>query len=243
MYLGRYPELLIDDVSKHIQQDDMKNIFQKNDFIGLNHYQHIRIKADNKSLLKARGAFNDELPFGLEGKDAKLTLMGWEIVPDAYYDQIMDLKNNYGNPDIYLTENGAAYPDLIENGEITSPLKDVSVSGLTLQILKDVDGLTPASLGELVRGENMIASCTPKGCMRLLEEVGCDLNGKNAIVVGRSILVGFPMAILLTHAKATVTLAHSRTEKLKDKIKKSDIVVAATGIPNCLLYTSDAADE
>ena len=119
MYLGRYPELLIDDVSKHIQQDDMKNIFQKNDFIGLNHYQHIRIKADNKSLLKARGAFNDELPFGLEGKDAKLTLMGWEIVPDAYYDQIMDLKNNYGNPDIYLTENGAAYPDLIEkNGEI-----------------------------------------------------------------------------------------------------------------------------
>ena len=70
-----YPELLIDDVSKHIQQDDMKNIFQKNDFIGLNHYQHIRIKADNKSLLKARGAFNDELPFGLEGKDAKLTLL------------------------------------------------------------------------------------------------------------------------------------------------------------------------
>ena len=91
----------------------------RSDFIGLNHYQHIRIKADNKSLLKARGAFNDELPFGLDGKDAKLTLMGWEIVPDAYYDQIMDLKNNYGNPDIYLTENGAAYPDLIEkNGEI-----------------------------------------------------------------------------------------------------------------------------
>ena len=119
MYLGRYPELLINDVSKHIQQDDMKTIFQKNDFIGLNHYQHIRIKADNKHLLKARGAFNDELPFGLDGKDAKLTLMGWEIVPDAYYDQIMDLKNNYGNPDIYLTENGAAYPDLIEkNGEI-----------------------------------------------------------------------------------------------------------------------------
>ena len=119
MYLGRYPELLINDVSKHIQQDDMKTIFQKNDFIGLNHYQHIRIKADNKHLLKARGAFNDELPFGLDYKDTKLTLMGWEIVPDAYYDQIMDLKNNYGNPDIYLTENGAAYPDLIEkNGEI-----------------------------------------------------------------------------------------------------------------------------
>ncbi len=99
---------------------------------------------------------------------------------------------------------------------------------------KDVDGLTPASLGELVRGENRIASCTPKGCMRLLKEVGCDLNGKNAIVVGRSILVGFPMAILLTHANATVTLAHSRTKNLEGKIKKSDVVIAATGIPNLI---------
>jgi len=99
---------------------------------------------------------------------------------------------------------------------------------------KDVDGLTPASLGELVRGENRIASCTPKGCMRLLKEVGCDLNGKNAIVIGRSILVGFPMAILLTHANATVTLAHSRTRNLEGKIKKSDVVIAATGIPNLI---------
>ncbi|MBG98090.1 bifunctional 5,10-methylene-tetrahydrofolate dehydrogenase/5,10-methylene-tetrahydrofolate cyclohydrolase [bacterium] len=99
---------------------------------------------------------------------------------------------------------------------------------------KDVDGLTPASLGELVRGENRIASCTPKGCMRLLREVGCDLNGKNAIVIGRSILVGFPMAILLTHANATVTLAHSRTRNLEGKIKKSDVVIAATGIPNLI---------
>ena len=63
--------------------------------------------------------YYDDLINGIDDKDAKLTLMGWEIVPDAYYNQIMDLKNNYGNPDIYLTENGAAYPDLIEkNGEI-----------------------------------------------------------------------------------------------------------------------------
>ena len=118
MYLGKYPDLLIDDLSKYIKQDDMKIIYQKNDFIGLNHYQHIRVKADENHLLKARGAFNDELPFGLNN-DAKLTFMGWEIVPDAYYDQIMDLKNNYGDPDIYLTENGCAYPDKIDkNGEV-----------------------------------------------------------------------------------------------------------------------------
>ncbi len=119
MYLGKYPDLLIKDVSKYIREKDMEIINQKNDFIGLNHYQHYRIKADDNNLLKARGAFNDELPFGLEDKNIKLTLMGWEIVPEAYYDQIMDLKNNYGNPNIYLTENGAAYPDKIdENGEI-----------------------------------------------------------------------------------------------------------------------------
>ena len=114
MYLGKYPNLLIDNLSQYIKQNDMDEIFQKNDFIGLNHYQHIRVKADNNHLLKARGAFNDELPFGLK-KNTKLTLMGWEIVPDAYYEQIMDLKNNYGDPDIYLTENGCAYPDKIEN--------------------------------------------------------------------------------------------------------------------------------
>jgi len=96
---------------------------------------------------------------------------------------------------------------------------------------KDVDGLTPASLGSLIRKENIIAACTPKGCMRLLQESGCDLNGKNAIVVGRSILVGFPMATLLTHANATVTLAHSRTKDLEGKVKEADIVVAATGMP------------
>ncbi len=99
---------------------------------------------------------------------------------------------------------------------------------------KDVDGLTPSSLGSLIRKENIIAACTPKGCMRLLEDSGCDLNGKNAIVVGRSILVGFPMFVLLTHANATVTLAHSKTSFLKEKIKESDVVIAATGMPGLI---------
>ena len=113
MYLGKYPDLIYKKIEKHVRTNDMKTIFQKNDFIGLNHYQHIRVKADKNYPLKARGAFNDELPFGL-AKNKNLTLMGWEIVPDAYYNQIMDLKNNYGNPNIYLTENGCAYPDKVE---------------------------------------------------------------------------------------------------------------------------------
>ena len=118
MYLGKYPEKLFQELNNYIRTDDMKTIYQKNDFIGLNHYQHIRVKSDKNNLLGARGAFNDELPFGIE-KDVKLTLMGWEVVPDAYYNQIMELKTHYGNPDIYLTENGCAYPDKIDaNGEV-----------------------------------------------------------------------------------------------------------------------------
>ena len=117
MYKGKYPKDFLVQIEKYFRDGDMEIINQKNDYIGLNHYQHTRVKADPAHLLKARGAFNDELPFGLNN-DAKLTFMGWEIVPDAYYDQIMDLKNNYGDPDIYLTENGCAYPDKIDkNGE------------------------------------------------------------------------------------------------------------------------------
>ena len=117
MYLGKYPKMLLKDLNDYIHTNDMKTIYQKNDFFGLNHYQHIRVKADNNNLLGARGAFKDELPFGID-RNTKLTLMGWEIAPDAYYKQIMELKNNYGNPDIYLTENGCAYPDKIVNGEV-----------------------------------------------------------------------------------------------------------------------------
>ena len=118
MYLGKYPNELNLQLSKYIKTNDIKNIYQKNDYIGLNHYQHSRVKADKNHLLGARGAYNDELPFGTK-EGIELTLMGWEIVPEAYYNQIMELKNHYGDPEIYLTENGCAYPDEINsNGEI-----------------------------------------------------------------------------------------------------------------------------
>ena len=114
MYKGKYPTILEAELKDYIQSDDLKNIFQPNDYIGLNHYQHTRVKADKNYVLGARGAYNDEKPFGLE-KEVELTLMGWEIVPDAYYNQIMELKNDYKDLIIYLTENGCAYPDVIDN--------------------------------------------------------------------------------------------------------------------------------
>ena len=76
---------------------------------------------------------------------------------------------------------------------------------------KDVDGLHPLSLGYLAQGKPVFQPCTPKGCMRLLREVGAELAGARAVVIGRSLLVGKPMALLLANANATVTMCHSRT--------------------------------
>jgi len=94
---------------------------------------------------------------------------------------------------------------------------------------KDVDGLHPISLGYLAQGRPMFAPCTPKGCIRLLAEVGAAIAGARAVVIGRSVLVGKPIALLLANANATVTMCHSKTRDLAAEIKRADIVVAAIG--------------
>ncbi len=96
---------------------------------------------------------------------------------------------------------------------------------------KDVDGLHPINLGRLVRGEPGLRSCTPYGVMRLLSTAGIDPAGASAVVVGRSILVGKPMALMLLEANATVTVAHSRTPDLSALMRQADILVAAVGRP------------
>jgi methylenetetrahydrofolate dehydrogenase (NADP+) / methenyltetrahydrofolate cyclohydrolase len=94
---------------------------------------------------------------------------------------------------------------------------------------KDVDGLHPKNAGLLMVGRPGLRACTPSGCMRLIAEAGCDPAGKHALVVGRSILVGKPMALLLLEANATVTIAHSRTADLAATVARADIVIAAVG--------------
>lgn len=97
---------------------------------------------------------------------------------------------------------------------------------------KDVDGLTTASTGRLAQGMNGFVPCTPRGCMVLLEEAGATLEGSSACVIGRSNLVGRPVARLLEHANATVTLCHSRTRQVDEIVRASDVVVAAVGRPD-----------
>ena len=99
---------------------------------------------------------------------------------------------------------------------------------------KDADGLHPTNMGRLVRGEAGLRSCTPAGVMRLLQEYQIDPAGKHAVIIGRSILVGKPMALMLLEANATVTIAHSRTPDLAAITRNADILVAATGRPEMI---------
>jgi methylenetetrahydrofolate dehydrogenase (NADP+)/methenyltetrahydrofolate cyclohydrolase len=94
---------------------------------------------------------------------------------------------------------------------------------------KDVDGLHPMSQGRLLAGQPGLRPCTPLGVMRLLDEVGVQLRGARAVVVGRSLLVGKPVALLLLERHATVTMCHSRTADLADEIGRAEVLVAATG--------------
>jgi methylenetetrahydrofolate dehydrogenase (NADP+)/methenyltetrahydrofolate cyclohydrolase len=102
---------------------------------------------------------------------------------------------------------------------------------------KDADGLHPMNLGRLIRGEEGLRSCTPWGVMGLLKEYNLDVAGKHAVVVGRSILVGKPLALMLLEKNATVTIAHSRTPDLGEMTRQGDIIIAAVGKPN--LITGD----
>lgn len=94
---------------------------------------------------------------------------------------------------------------------------------------KDVDGLTSANAGRLFHGEKCLVPCTPKGVIALLKEYDIPLSGKNAVIIGRSNLVGKPLSILLLNENCTVTVCHSKTESLSDFTKKADILVVAIG--------------
>jgi methylenetetrahydrofolate dehydrogenase (NADP+)/methenyltetrahydrofolate cyclohydrolase len=94
---------------------------------------------------------------------------------------------------------------------------------------KDVDGFHPVNMGRLVSNRPGLVACTPSGCMEILWRKGVAIEGANAVVLGRSDIVGKPMALLLIHANATVTVCHSKTRDLKDVVRHADIVIAAMG--------------
>ena len=103
-----------------------------------------------------------------------------------------------------------------------------------INVEKDVDGVTCIGFGQMTMGEEAFGSCTPAGIMRILEHYKIEISGKNAVVVGRSPILGKPMAMMLLNKNATVTICHSRTTNLQEHIKTADILVGAVGVPRLI---------
>ncbi len=126
---------------------------------------------------------------------------------------------------------------------VQSPLPKAMGAGAEQRVFdsiapeKDVDGLTPVNVGRLVQKRAILVACTPSGIMELLDREKIAIAGRHAVVIGRSDIVGKPMALLLLHRDATVTVCHSRTPNLADVCRRADILVAAAGRPG--LVTRD----
>mgnify|MGYP001371577633 FL=1 len=154
--------------------------------------------------------------------------------------------------EVGLKSNIIKYPDTVKEKVILDKIdelnKDETVSGILVQLplpnhidkqkviemidpLKDVDGFHPINVGNLSSGYQSMIPCTPLGCYLLIKNIESDLNGKKAVIIGRSNLNGKPMAQLLLKENCTVTITHSKTKDLKAECLAADIVVAAVGIP------------
>jgi methylenetetrahydrofolate dehydrogenase (NADP+)/methenyltetrahydrofolate cyclohydrolase len=99
---------------------------------------------------------------------------------------------------------------------------------------KDVDGITPVNLGNLVNDNNMLVPATARACIEMIKSTGVEIKGKNAVVIGRSKIVGKPVSLLLLQEHATVTICHSRTKNLEEHTKNADILIAAVGKPKLI---------
>ena len=118
---------------------------------------------------------------------------------------------------------------------------DINKAFNRIDYRKDVDGFNPVNVGKLIIGEDCFISCTPFGVMKMLEEYGIDIEGKNAVVVGRSNIVGKPLAQCLLAKNATVTICHSKTKNIAEITKTADILISAVGKKN--MVTADMVKD
>lgn len=152
------------------------------------------------------GIFSDEHKLAAETSEAELL-------------ELIDKLNNDERIDGILVQ--LPLPDHIDESKV---LEAISPK-------KDVDGFHPYNVGRLVTGNPLFQPCTPYGVMKMLEHTGVDLTGKEVVVVGRSNIVGKPVALMCLAKHATVTLCHSRTKDLAAKVGQADVLIAAVGVP------------
>ena len=171
-----------------------------------------------------------------------------ELAPSQIYVRNKEKSAN----EVGLKSDVIKYPENVEEKTVLKKIEelnnDVSVSGILVQLPlpkhidkqkvieaikpnKDVDGFHPMNVGNLSSGYESSVPCTPLGCYLLIKQIEPNLNGKKAVIIGRSNLNGKPMMQLLLKENCTVTITHSKTKDLKDECLKGDIIVAAVGIP------------
>jgi 5,10-methylene-tetrahydrofolate dehydrogenase/methenyl tetrahydrofolate cyclohydrolase len=156
--------------------------------------------------------------------EAGITSFGHELPEDVRQDELLNIVQELNaNPDVHGILVQLPLPDHIDPETILS----------AISLGKDVDGFHPINIGRLSMKQRdpLYVPCTPKGCIELLDRIGVEIAGKRAVVLGRSNIVGLPVAMLLLHRNATLTVCHSRTQNLPDVVREADILIAAVGRP------------
>lgn len=149
---------------------------------------------------------------------------GHDLPADISQDELLEVVRDLNaNPEVDGILVQLPLPDHIDDEEILG----------AVSLEKDVDGFHPLNIGRLSmkRRDPLFVPCTPKGCIELLDRSGVSIEGKRAVVLGRSNIVGLPVAMLLLHRNATVTICHSRTQDLPEVVRQADILIAAVGRP------------
>ncbi len=151
-----------------------------------------------------------------------ITSFGHDLPADISQEELLKIVRDLNaNPEVHGILVQLPLPEHIDEEEILG----------AISLEKDVDGFHPINIGRLSmkRREPLFVPCTPKGCIELLDRTGVEIEGKRAVVLGRSNIVGLPVAMLLLHRNATLTICHSRTKDLPSVVRQADILVAAVG--------------
>lgn len=151
-----------------------------------------------------------------------ITSFGHDVPADVSQEELLKIVQDLNaNPEVHGILVQLPLPDHIDEEEILG----------AISLDKDVDGFHPINIGRLSmkRRDPLYAPCTPKGCIELLNRMGVEIEGKRAVVLGRSNIVGLPVAMLLLHRNATLTVCHSRTKDLPGVVREADILIAAVG--------------
>lgn len=153
-----------------------------------------------------------------------ITSFGYDLPADISQDDLLKVVRELNaNPEVNGILVQLPLPDHIDDEEVLG----------AISLEKDVDGFHPLNIGRLSmkRRDPLFVPCTPKGCIELLDRTGVEIEGKRAVVLGRSNIVGLPVAMLLLHRNATLTICHSRTKDLPGVVCEADILIAAVGRP------------